>query len=130
MKFVIRHGDPARERILANARQFLAMLGKDRSWQVEVSEWRKTRSSEQNRYLWGVAYARLAEATGQPADDWHEYMLGEHYGWETVEMFGRRKLRPMRRSSKLTTVEFAAHVEFIRARAAEFGIYIPDPTEE
>lgn len=130
MKFILRQGDPARERILGNARQFLAMLGKDRSWQVEVREWRKTRSSEQNRYLWGVAYARLAEATGQPADDWHEYMLGEHYGWETVELFGRRKLRPMRRSSNMTTAEFSAHVEFIRARAAEFGIYIPDPNEE
>ncbi|WP_196301183.1 hypothetical protein, partial [Streptococcus pneumoniae] len=83
----------------------------------------------QNRFLWGVCYAELQRATGQDAADWHEYMLGECYGWETVEMMGRKKLRPMRRSSKMDKAEFAEYVAFIQRRAAEHNIYIADPNE-
>lgn len=129
MTFVLRANDQARQRVLENACGFLRRLSPAKSWRVEVAEHKERRSDAQNRYLWGVAYAELARATGQPAEDWHEYFLGEHYGWGTVEMLGRRKLRPVRRSSRLTKAEFAEHVEFIQSRAAEHGIYIPDPNE-
>jgi hypothetical protein len=59
----------------------------------------------------------------------HEYFLGEHFGWETLEGFGRKRLRPLKRSSKLSTAEFAAFVDFIQRKAAELGIYIPDANE-
>lgn len=127
--FVLRAGDQDRPRVLENACAFLRRLPAEKSWRVEITEHRERRSDAQNRYLWGCAYATLAKATGQLAEDWHEYFLGEHYGWETVEMLGRKKLRPIRRSSKLSKAEFAEHVEFIQARAAEHGIYIEDPQE-
>lgn len=94
---------------------------------VECKPWKATRSTEQNAYLWGVCYATLERETGQEAEDWHEYMLGEWAGWERYELFGRAKVRPRRRSSKLNKAEFVDFVEFIQRRAAQNGIYIPDP---
>ena len=126
-RFVLRANDTTRVNVLANAQRFLAALPTTKSWRVEVCEHRERRSDAQNRYLWGVCYAELHRATGQEAEDWHEYMLGECYGWETVEMMGRKKLRPMRRSSKMDRKEFAEYVEFIQRRAAEHGIFIQDP---
>jgi len=108
---------------------FLDKLPMARKWRVTVELWVKRRSDQQNRYLWGVAYKTLQDATGQEAEDWHDYMLGEHFGWEESELFGKRKLRPRGRSSTLSTTEFMDFVEFIQRRAAENGIYIPDPNE-
>ena len=98
-------------------------------WKVTVERYAKKRSDQQNRYLWGVAYKALQDATGQPAEDWHQYMLGEHFGWEEVELFGKKKIRPRGGSSKLSTIEFGNFVDFIQQRAAENGLYIPDPNE-
>jgi len=108
---------------------FIERLPMARKWKVTVCLYRKIRSDAQNRYLWGVAYKALEDATGQESQDWHDYMLGEHYGWEKYEMFGKPKIRPMKRSSKLTTTEFSDFVAFIQMRAAEHGIYIADPNE-
>ena len=108
---------------------YLAAVDLAHKWRVTVERYRKARSNEQNRYLWGVAYDALEKATGQPKQDWHEYMLGEHFGWEEVSLFGKKKIRPLNRSSKLSTVEFMDFVHFIQQRAAEHGLYIPDPNE-
>ena len=94
---------------------------------VECRHWRKSRSNDQNAYLWGVCYAALRDATGQDVNDWHEYMLGEWAGWEEHELFGRKRLRPVRRSSKLSAAEFSDYVAFVQQRAAENGVFIPDP---
>lgn len=94
---------------------------------VEISEYKKRRSDEQNRYLWGVCYQAIQDATGQEAKDWHEYFLGEWSGWETYAMFGQKRKRPKRRSSKLNKLEFSDYVAFIQRRCSENGIYIPDP---
>lgn len=118
-----------REGFADRLRAFVMSALPGKRLRVEVGEFRKRRSDDQNRYLWGVCYAALRDATGQPSDDWHEYMLGEWAGWEEVQLFGRKRLRPLRRSSKLSTVEFAEYVAFIQQRAAENGVYIPDPGE-
>ena len=128
-RFVLRSNDTVRVNVLANCITHLNRLPSSKSWRVEIVEHRERRSDAQNRYLWGVCYAELQRATGQDAADWHEYMLGECYGWETVEMMGRKKLRPMRRSSKMDKAEFAEYVAFIQRRAAEHNIYIADPNE-
>ena len=120
--FILPTGKPA---LVA----FLDRLPMARKWKVTIELYAKRRSDQQNRYLWGVAYKTLQDSTGQPAEDWHTYMLGEHFGWEEIELFGKKKLRPKQRSSKLTTMEFCDYVDFIQQRAAENGIYIPDPNE-
>jgi hypothetical protein len=64
---------------------------------------------------------------GWDAEDVHEYMLGEWSGWEALEGLGRKRLRPLRRSSRLNKQEFADFVDFIQRKAAEHGVFIPDP---
>jgi hypothetical protein len=88
------------------------------------------RSHEQNRYLFGVVYQTiLKHLPGWDVDDIHEYALGEWSGWETVEGFGRKRLRPIRRSSKLSTAEFSDFIAFLQRTMAERGIEIPEPGE-
>jgi hypothetical protein len=101
-------------------------------WRVEVSEAKPVRSNNQNRYLWGVVYPTIIQAgrlDGWEAQDIHEYLLGECFGWEMVEAFGRKRQRPLRRSSKLSKLEFLDFTRFIQNRMAEHGIYVPDPNE-
>lgn len=117
-----------RERIAANLHAFVlsALPGKD--LRVEVSEYRKRRSQDQNAALWGIAYKTLSDATGNDPDDLHAYFLGEWSGWETITVMGQQRRVPKRRSSKLTTVEFSEFYAFIQQRSAEtVGVFIPDP---
>lgn len=110
----------------------LASLSTDKAWRIEIREQKATRSDAQNRFLWGVAYPTVLEAGGEAlagweAEDLHEYFLGECYGWEILEGMGRKRVRPIRRSSRLSKKEFADYVAFIQRRAAQMGIVIPDP---
>ena len=101
-------------------------------YRVTVEEAKPKRSDPQNRYLWGVVYPAILSAgklEGWSANDLHEYLLGEHFGWELVEGFGRKRQRPIRRSSKLSKIEFVDYVSFIQQRMSEHGIYVPDPNE-
>lgn len=98
------------------------------SWRIEVRESRARRSDQQNRYLWGVVYPEiLKHLQGWDADDVHEYCLGEWSGWETLEGLGRKRVRPIRRSSHLSKLEFMDFVAHIQRKMAERGILIPDP---
>lgn len=124
---IILHKCGNRQRELEQLTAFLARLPSEKGWKIEVSQYVRKRSDEQNRYLWGVAYKILGDAIGCTTAEVHEFMLGEHFGWEKLEILGRTKLRPMRRSAKLSTVEFAEYVDAIQRRAALHGILIPDP---
>jgi hypothetical protein len=118
-------------RNLSRLTAFLSALPNDTAWKVTVAEWKRTRSNEQNAYLWGVVYRTILQhLPGWDADDLHEYFLGECFGWETLEGLGRKRLKPVRRSSRLSTTEFSDYVGFIQRAMAEKGIYVPDPGEE
>ena len=45
-------------------------------WQIEVKPYSKPRSNPQCRYLNGVAYKLLGDATGYERDDISEYLVG------------------------------------------------------
>jgi hypothetical protein len=100
---------------------------------VEVGEFRKRRSDEQNRYMWGYVYphiiASLPDMAGWTPEDLHEFFLGEHFGWQRLHGFGRTRMKPIRRSSKLTTTEFSDYVAHIQQFMAERGVYVDDPNE-
>ena len=92
------------------------------------------RTTSQNAYLWGVAYKTILESAGESlagwrAEDLHEYFLGECFGWERLKGFDRTRLRPLHRSSTMTKTEFSEYVLLVQQKAAELGIYIPDPDE-
>jgi hypothetical protein len=106
-------------------------LPKGKPYVLEITEQKQTRSLEQNAYLWGVVYPTIMDTLqGWEADDIHEFFLGEHFGWETMEGLGKKKLKPLKRSSRLSTKEFKEHWEFIQRFMAERGVYIPDPREQ
>ena len=124
--FILRRNTD-RNPTIAKVAAFLEALGDRCDWGVTVAPYKRTRTGEQNAYLWGVVYATIEKATGQEAEDWHTYFLSEHFGSDAVELFGRKKIKPRKRSSRLTTAEFADYIAFIQRRCAEHGIYIPDP---
>lgn len=95
---------------------------------AEHEDWKPRRSDAQNRYLHGVVYpAFLTALEGWTRDDVHEFLLGEHFGWERLEGFGRPRVKPLKRSSRLSKTEFSEYVAFCQQKAAEHGIFIPDP---
>lgn len=121
---------PKGERNLSRLFAVVSALDLTKAFDIEIKEARPTRSNEQNAYLWGAVYPSiLTHMPGWDADDLHEYFLGEHFGWEVLEGLGRRRMKPVRRSSKLTTVEFMDFIAFIQRRMAEHGVYVEDPHE-
>lgn len=104
----------------------------DKAHLVTIEPAKGTRSLAQNAYLWGVCYTTILasgklELEGWRKEDLHEYFLGEHFGWETIEGFGRKRMRPLNRSSNLNKMDFVDYVAFIQQKMAEIGIVIPDP---
>lgn len=110
---------------------FLTALSRSHAWTVEVKQLARRRSDPQNRYLWGVCYPAITKhLPGWTSDDVHEFCLGECFGWERLEGLNRARLKPVKRSSKLSVTEFMDYVAWIQHRMAENGIYVPDPNEE
>jgi len=108
-------------------------LDQTKSWKVTLEEFRPRRSDAQNAFLWGVVYPSILEGGGEALagwqkDDLHEFMLGEHFGWETLTLGGKTVHKPVRRSSRLNKQDFSDYLEFLSRRAAELGIVIPEPT--
>jgi hypothetical protein len=124
-----------RQRIRDNLVAFIDSLDSKVPWEIEVTKYAKPRTNPQNQALWGLAYPTLEKATGQSVNDWHEYMLGEKYGWVECVLFGKRRLKPARttttgfdgRPNKLSRAEFSDYYAFIQKRAAQNGIMIEDP---
>jgi hypothetical protein len=56
-------------------------------------------------------------------------MLGEYHGWIKCEAFGRVRMKPKKRSSRLTKMEFSDFVEFVVRKFAEHGIVLELPGE-
>lgn len=110
--------------------RFLGDLPEGKRYVIRIRERQRRRTISQNKYLWGVVYEVLRQETGQSREDWHEYFLGEYFGWRDVKMFGRTVIKPRRRSSRLSSKEFWDYVSYVHRKAAENGIYIPDPGED
>ena len=122
---------------LHNRKQFdAAVAGLRDGWEVEleVTRLRATRSSQANRFYWGVVIQALHELTGYTPEELHDLMkakfLPKHLAFTdgngaVVEQF---VLGGSTRG--LDTIEFYAYVEQIREWASEsLGLYIPDPNE-
>jgi hypothetical protein len=107
---------------------------------MTTSRSEKVRSAQQNAYLWGVVYQTILNhasdggeslaTKGWDDEDLHEFFLGEHFGWIALDGFGRKRLKPKRRSSKLPPSEFSDYMLSIQAHVAPMGIVIPDPEGE
>ena len=130
-----------REAATEGACNFLRGLDKNIKWKCIVKRYRKARSDQQNNYLWGVCYETIMDSgmlEGWTKKDLHEFFCGEHFGWQEFYGFGRRKIKPVRTTTRnsdgrrdvLSTTEFMDFVAFIQQFMAEKGVFIPDPDEE
>lgn len=128
---ILPKGTKRREAEAAIIRLFLD-LSPESNWRITVEELRTRRSTAQNSFLWGVVYPTLLEQGGEALRGWqatdlHEFFLGEMWGWERLDGFGRTRMRPLRRSSAMTKMEFSDYIGFIEQRALDMGIVIPEP---
>lgn len=127
MQIVIPKAEHGRPGAVERFAKVLNALDAEKAWEITVIEQKRRRSEQQNRYLWGVVYKTICEhLPGWDANDVHEYFLGEHFGWEVLEGMGKRRMKPIRRSSRLNKMEFADYIAFIQRSMAERGVYIPD----
>lgn len=135
MKRIFPRGTQADDIIRAVA-TMVAAIDISKSWCITVEPWKRKRSDAQNRFLWGVAYPMILEQGGETLggwtrDDLHEYFLGECFGWEMLEGFGRKRMRPLKRSSALTKEEFTEYLMFLEQRCIDMGMGpLPEPVYE
>lgn len=116
--------DAGRRRVYEMVAEF------DYPYKVKVTKGNR-RSIEQNAYLWAVVYPAILTQGGLGEQGWrgedlHEYFLGEYHGWKTLEGFGRKRVKPLQRSSGKTVSEFMEYLDYVIQKAAELGIVVPD----
>jgi hypothetical protein len=110
-----------------DAKRWTTMLKFLEGQDVEITIGRrpKRRSLSQNRYMWGVVYAMIAEAAGYTPEEAHEALK-----WRFLRHHGDGPIPTVRSTTDLTTTEMEEYLAQCRQLAAElFGLYIPDPNE-
>lgn len=93
----------------------------------EVKQFRKSRTSNQNRYYWGVMVGILSEELGYEPDEIH-MMLREKF----LRIHDERHpdFVIAKSTTKLNTQQFNEYIEAIQRWASiEHQVYIPDPNE-
>jgi len=137
-------GDVRRSRDIGRIVHALEDLPEGKAWRITIEELKSERSLKQNRYLFGVAYALLSEATGYERDDIHTYLLGKHFGVR-LKKVPKSKYNleglievPVRttttdehgRRSVMGKMAFCEYVAFVQRFGAQAGVHIPDPDPE
>lgn len=130
-----------RERVIPRIAAYLAGLTTKKAHRIIVKQEADDRTIQQCRYLNGVPYKLLSDATGYERDDISEYMCGSYWGWKQVRVprtpSNPRGIedRPVRTTTTdeqgqrdvLGEREFWEYVEFCQRFGARHGVYIPDP---
>jgi len=127
-KFIIRKEDSLRRE---NCCAAIKSLDPAKDWSVEIKQYRRNRSLEQNAFLHAVPLKIICEHTGHSVEDMKEFLLGEWSGWMDYEFQGRPFSKPLKTSTaKLDVREFHQFLEFIEMYAAHrLGLSIPRPGE-
>lgn len=108
-------------------------LPPEKAWKVTIEEEAPRRSDSQNALLWAL-YGQILDRGGEDMRGWvkedlHDFFLGEHFGWERLDsdLINRAKLKPVKRSSKLSKIEFADFTDHIVHFMAERGVVLDMP---
>jgi len=131
-----------RKRVMPKAIALLESLDEETAWKLTIEPARQTRSLSQNAYLWAVPIKMISEVTGYEAEEVHEYLCGQYWGWKDkrVPKTPRNpkgvESVPVRTTTRnaegerdvLKANDFSDYVGFIQRFAAQkLGINIPDP---
>jgi len=130
-RFILSQDNP---QPLSNLIDWIADRNIEKVWSVEIKEYKKNRSQEQNAYYWGAvlptiqAYIRDSRGENYSTDDIHEWYRDEFLPKRTIVIKGVTKVtRPS--TAKLNTKKFADYLELVMHHCAENGIVIP-PAQE
>jgi hypothetical protein len=129
-KQIIRKGDLNREhkKLACN---LINTLPPDRTYVVEIKQYRAKRTLEQNSFLWAVPIRMISEYTGMEAEDVKDYLMSRAFGTKEIEIAGTVITKPRLGTSDLNTEQFNWFLEWIESWAAqELGIIVPKPNEE
>ena len=110
----------------------LGTLKDSQAYTIEIKEYRRPKTHQQLKYVWGLVYPMIIENADKPkpdAETLNFYWLGECFGWEVTELNGAAiERKPLRRLSSLDTEEIGKYWSFIQRRMSETrGLYIPNP---
>ena len=84
---------------------------------------KRSRSTNQNAYYWGVVIKLLANHCGYTDEEMHEALKFQFLRVDGI-------IPTVRSTSDLTTSEFLEYISFIQVWASDtLGVYIPDPNE-
>lgn len=104
---------------------------------ITITPNRKTRSNQQNAYLWGIVYPAVLfglqdagwEITNE--EQVHEYCKQAFAAREVINKDTGEVLRLPNSTARMQTAEFNVYVDKIKAFALEYlNITIPEPNEE
>lgn len=134
-KYTLNANGPERSQVLANAHAFIDRLPLRKSWVVEVKEYRKVRSNEQNAALFGVAYPILTDATGYTPDELHEAFCRRFFGSVDRDVMGQTVSRARRTTTTneqgerdvMPAADFARFYDMVQMIGAEAGVDVPSP---
>lgn len=131
-----------RKHALPKAIALLESLDEEAAWKLTIEPVKRERSESQNAYLWAVPNKMISEVTGYEAEEVHEYLCGQYWGWkdkrvpktprnpEGVESVPIRTTTRNEQGKRdvLKAKDFSDYVDFVQRFAAKkLGLLIPDP---
>lgn len=135
-RFILHVNDPNRMHVLRNAHAFLDRLPGDKSWALEIRQYSKPRSLQQNKAAFGLAYEVIMAATGLEGADEKRNLHRDFCKLFFGEIdAGCGRTRPRRTTTTneagqrdvIDAKTMAAMYEFIQRKAAAYGIDVPMP---
>ena len=102
-------------------------------WEITAKPYKHSRTSAQNRYIWGVIYSHIKkhvfDSTGATftTEEIHEYCKDLFIDAMPKPVMGRFVV--VKSTTNMNTAEFCDYVERIQHHFAEQGLNIPDPVK-
>lgn len=124
----VQPGDKRRCMDIERIVHALEELPESTAYRVTVEETKAVRTLSQNALLWAL-YGEIIKQGGEAMQGWtkddlHDFFLINAFGSEVKSLFGKRRLIPLRRSSRLSKQEFSDFVESIHRFMAERGVVL------
>lgn len=136
MKFYVMKRDGKPDSNVSRIMNALYTL-EDGFYEVTVRRHKSVRTSEQNRYLWGVVYPCMLEGLQDAGweltdvEEVHEYMKSVFLGRKVLNRSTGEVLSLGESTRDLSRAEFVAYVEKLREFSSEYlHVCIPSSDEE